>query len=179
MPPAAEAQEDDDLITVAHITRPQGIRGEVIAHLLTDFPERFANLETAQVKKSNGEMLALRLERHRPHKGRVLLKFAGYDTMDAAESLRNARVVITRDQLVRLPEDSFYQFDLIGCEVVTASGEHIGRVSNVQDFGAAPLLVVGDGDREHLIPLVSSICQVVDVARKRIVIDPPEGLLEL
>ncbi|MDQ3012702.1 MAG: ribosome maturation factor RimM [Acidobacteriota bacterium] len=172
-------QEADDWITIARIARPQGIRGEVIADLLTDFPERFANLETAQVKKASGDLLNLQLESHRPHKGRILLKFAGYDTMNAAESLRDARVVITKDQLVKLPEDSYYEFDLVGCDVVTISGGTVGRVTGVRHFGAAPLLAVGSGEREHLIPLVSSICLEVDIANKRVVIDPPEGLLEL
>lgn len=172
-------QEADDWITIARIARPQGIRGEVIADLLTDFPERFADLEVAQVKKANGDLVNLRLESHRPHKGRILLKFAGYDTMNAAEDLRGARVIIAHDQLVKLPEGSYYEFDLVGCDVVTASGEPVGRVTGVRHFGAAPLLAVGNGEREHLIPLVSSICLEVDIANKRVVIDPPEGLLEL
>ncbi|MEP7340984.1 MAG: ribosome maturation factor RimM [Acidobacteriota bacterium] len=179
MPPVTESQIDDDPITIAYIARPQGIRGEVIADLLTDFPERFASLEILQVKKANGDLLNLRLESHRPHKGRILLKFAGYDTMDAAEDLRDARVIIEQDQLVKLPEDSYYEFDLIGCDVVMVSGEPVGRVTGVRHYGAAPLLAVGNGEREHLIPLVSCICPEVDVANKRVVIDPPEGLLEL
>ena len=169
----------DDFITIARIARPQGIRGEVIADLLTDFPERFADLKIARVKMSNGNLANLQLESHRPHKGRILLKFAGYDTMNASEGLRGARVIIARDQLVKLPEDSYYEFDLIDCDVVTASGEPVGRVTGVRHFGAAPLLAVGNGEREHLIPLVSSICLEVDIANKRVVIDPPEGLLEL
>ncbi|MEO6727224.1 MAG: ribosome maturation factor RimM [Blastocatellia bacterium] len=169
----------DDWITIARIARPQGIRGEVIADLLTDFPERFADLEIARVEKSNGDLLNIQLESHRPHKGRILLKFAGYDTMNAAEGLRGARVVITKDQLVKLPEDSYYEFDLVGCDVVTISGGLVGCITGVRHFGAAPLLAVGNGEREHLIPLVSSICLEVDIANKRVVIDPPEGLLEL
>lgn len=173
------ATHEEDLICVAHIARPQGIRGEVIAVLLTDFPERFAKLDVAQVKIANGETRRLLLQKFWLHKGRIVLKFAGFDTMNAAEELRDARVMVTREQLVPLPKDTFYDFDLAGCEVVTASGQHIGQVANVENYGAAPLLVVNDGIREHLIPLASSICIDVDVPRKRIVIDPPEGLLDL
>ena len=179
MPPTTVPPETGDLISIARIARPQGIRGEVIADLLTDFPERFATLETARLKKPNGDLLSLRLENARPHKGRILLKFAGYDTMNAAEALRDARVMVSHDQLVKLPEDSFYDFDLIDCEVTTKDGQSVGRVGNVHNYGAAPLLVVEAGDKEHLIPLASSICIEIDVAQKRIVIDPPEGLLEL
>ena len=179
MLPGPSKPEVEDLICIARIARPQGIRGEVIADLLTDFPERFADLETVRVIKSNGDPILLRLEKHRLHKGRVLLKFSGYDDMNGAEALRDARVMITHDQLIELPEDSFYEFDLVDCNVLTISGQSVGCVVGVQHFGAAPLLVVRDDDREHLIPLVTSICPEVDIAHKRIVIDPPEGLLEL
>lgn len=170
---------DDELISVAHIARPQGIRGEVIADLLTDFPDRFSKLSAVTLKKANGELVTLQLQTSRPHNGRVVLKFAGFDDMNSAETLRDARVLITADQLVKLPKDSFYDFDLVDCEVVTINGQTIGKVTGVQRFGAAPLLVVNGGDREHLIPLASSICTDVNVAQKRIVVDPPEGLLEL
>jgi 16S rRNA processing protein RimM len=176
---AGAGASEDNLISVARIARPQGIRGEVIADLLTDFPERFAKLDKAYVKRPSGELLILELENSRLHKGRVALKFAGYDSINAAEELRGASVMISRDQLVELPEDTYYDFDLIDCEVTTVDGERLGRVAQVQNFGAAPLLAVRDGERELLIPLVLSICVEIDTAQKRIVLDPPEGLLDL
>ncbi|HMB30095.1 MAG TPA: hypothetical protein VKS99_18430, partial [Blastocatellia bacterium] len=69
--------EEDDLISVARVVRPQGHRGEVIADLLTDFPERFAGLDRAYVKRADGRLLVLDLQSSRTHKGRVALKFAG------------------------------------------------------------------------------------------------------
>jgi len=170
---------EDDLISVARIARPQGHRGEVIADLLTDFPERFAKLGRAHVRCADGRSLVLDLENSRLHKGRVVLKFAGYDSIDDAEELRGARILITRDQLTELPEDTYYDFDLIGCEVVADDGQQLGRVEEVQNYGAAPLLVVRDGARELLIPLVLSICVEIDTEQKRIVVNPPEGLLDL
>ena len=169
----------EELISIARIARPQGIRGEVIADLLTDFPERFSKLKIALVKKPNGELARLQLENSRPHKGRILLKFAGYDDMNAAEGLRDARVMITADELVKLPADNYYEFDLVDCVVTTIGGQAVGKVTGVQHFGAAPLLVVSDDNREHLIPMVSGICLEIDTAQKRIVVDPPEGLLDL
>lgn len=151
----------------------------MIADLLTDFPERFAQLEEVRLKLASGEIVTHRLERFRLHQGRIVLKFEGCRNIDEAESLRGASVMITREQLVPLPADSYYDFDLVGCQVVTIGGEEMGRVVDVQNFGAAPLLVVeGEGSREMLIPLATSICPEVDVRRKRIVVDPPEGLLD-
>jgi 16S rRNA processing protein RimM len=175
----ADGDDVEDMIAVARVARPQGHRGEVIADLLTDFPERFARLGRAYVKLAGGRLLTLDLESARPHKGRVALKFAGYDDMNRAEELRDARVLITRDQLVKLPEGVYYNFDLIGCEVEDRAGRPVGRVEEVQNYGAAPLLAVRSGGRELLIPLATSICVEVDIGRKRIVVDPPEGLLDL
>ncbi len=179
MNPPADIADTDDLIGVARIARPQGHRGEVIADLLTDFPDRFSQLETATVKTSNGQLLSLRLEKTWPHKGRIVLKFAGYDDMNRAEELRDSMVMITRDQLVELPEDRYYNFDLIDCQVKTTSGEAVGKVTGVQDFGAAPLLVVTNDSREFMIPLASSICVEIDIVNKLIVVEPPEGLFDL
>src|SRR5215470_12194173 len=125
---------EDDLISVARIARPQGHRGEVIADLLTDFPERFARLGRVYVKRADGRLLLLDLENSRMHKGRVALKFAGCDTVSGAEELRGARVMVTRDQLVELPEDTYYDFDLIGCEVSAVAGGPLGRVEEVQNY---------------------------------------------
>lgn len=172
-------ENPEELISIARIARPQGIRGEVIADLLTDFPDRFSRLKIALVKKPNGELVRLQLENSRPHKGRILLKFAGYNDMNAAENLRDARVMITADELVKLPADNYYEFDLIDCAVITTNGQAVGTVTGVQHCGAAPLLVVSDNKREHLIPMASGICLEIDTAQKRIVVDPPEGLLDL
>lgn len=176
----ATAEPPEDMITVARIARPQGIRGEVIADLLTDFPERFARLTEVRAVWPNGNVAVIGLERARPHLGRIILKLKGYDSRNEVETLRGVRLTVTREQLIELPADNYYDFDLVDCVVSTAGGLAIGKVAGVQNFGAAPLLVVkGDDGRERLIPLASSICTEVDVANKRIVIEPPEGLLDL
>jgi 16S rRNA processing protein RimM len=172
--------EVEELISVARIVRPQGRRGEVIADLLTDFPERFAGLGDIRLRLSTGETSILKLEGSWLHKGRIVLKFAGCDEIAQAEALRDALILVTRDQLVELPADTYYDFDLVDCEVITKDALSVGRVTGVQRYGAAPLLAVQDDEkREHLIPFTLNICVEIDVVRKRIVIDPPEGLLEL
>jgi 16S rRNA processing protein RimM len=172
--------EVEELISVARIVRPQGRRGEVIADLLTDFPDRFARLGDMMVRFPTGETSILKLESSWLHKGRVVLKFGGCENITQAEELRDALVLVTREQLVELPVGTYYDFDLVDCEVIIKEVRPIGRVTGVQRYGAAPLLAVqGDEKREHLIPLTESICVEIDVARKRIIIDPPEGLLEI
>lgn len=177
--PGTEPGEDEERISIARIARPQGIRGEVIADLLTDFPERFATLEIAHLRWPDGRVEKLALERARIHKGRVLLKFAGCEDRDAAERFRDASVMVTREELVELPADTWYDFELVDCDVRTTEGVNLGRVVEIHRYGAAPLLVVKDEAREVLIPLAHSICVEIDPANKRIVVDPPEGLLDL
>jgi len=81
--------------------------------------------------------------------------------------------------LVPLPPDNYYDFDLVDCEVRTRAGEVVGQVTGVEHFGAAPLLVVLSPEtKEYLVPLASSICVEVDIELKKIVIDPPAGLLD-
>jgi len=105
-------------IVVARVARAFGIRGEVSAEILTDFPERFENLSSVTLRRTGFERTA-ELERHRFHKGRVLLKFRGIDTMSDAEPLAGCTVEIPESELYELPEDEdvYYDFDLVGCVV--------------------------------------------------------------
>lgn len=174
-----DAEQPEPLISIARIARPQGVRGEVVADILTDFPERFADLDEVVLSRAGKVIGSFTLEQYRFHKGRVLLKFVGYDDADRAEELRGASLVISREELVELDDDEYYVFDLEGCDVVTIDGQPLGRVTKVDDYGAAPLLSVKTENKEVLIPLTREICPNVDVDNKRIVVNPPEGLLDL
>ncbi len=172
-----------ELITIARIARPQGVRGEVIGDLLTDYPERFAQRKQVWLGKTETSARLVELEYARMHQRRIVLKFKGYDSRNDVEALREMRVMVERDTLVELPADEFFHFDLIGCAIITRDGETLGTVSAVQDFGAAPLLIVKQivkqAERELMIPLTDSICVEIDTAQKRIVVELPEGLLDL
>lgn len=168
------------LISVARITKTRGLRGEVKAELLTDFPHRFTNMLDLWVQRPEGQLLRVRLENHWFHQDRIILKFAGYDTIDQAAALVGSLVMVSENELVTLPEDTFFQFDLIGCQVRLTDGATLGRVVEVVETGGTPLLMVQhDSDSEYLIPFAKDICPHVDVAAKQIIVDPPEGLLEL
>src|SRR5688572_10104209 len=110
---------DTEGIVIARLARAWGIRGEIAADLLTDFPERFDDVSEVTLRRG-AERRTAEVESHRFHKGRVLLKFVGVDTMSDAELLRGFDVLVGEDELHELPEDFFYDFDLVGCEVVTA-----------------------------------------------------------
>ena len=167
-------------VVIARIVKARGIRGEVACDMETDFPERFGQLGRVTVWMPDDSRLSLGIEDHWFHKGRVVLKFAGYDTMTAAEQLVGGRLVIAEADAVELEEDEFYQYHLIGATVVTREGRAVGPVVRLLETGSAVLLVVeGDDKREVLIPFVDEICTEVDVGARRITVNPPEGLLDL
>lgn len=190
--------QTDDFFAIAKIVRARGFKGEVIADVLTDFPGRFTDADDKRDQIfgiwPTGEIRPVEIESAWFQKARVVLKLAGCDTEEAAESHRGVVLAVTREQLAELPADTWYQADLVGCDVLSGN-VRIGSVERVEEYGAAPLLVVktetggqgpgarGQGSdtssREVLIPLTLSICKEIDVERKRIMIDPPEGLLEL
>jgi 16S rRNA processing protein RimM len=171
---------------------PQGRRGEVLADLHTDFPERFAERRELSGLGANGERRPLMLEEHWFHKGGVVLKFAGVDSISDAEQLAGWEVQIPREQRAELEEGAAYVSELVGCEVFVGDGSQLlGTVADV-DFGggAAPLLVVrredvrsgeirGEGKQEYLLPYAEEFLRAVDFERRRIEMTMPEGLLEL
>jgi len=150
-----------DGIVIARTVKAFGIRGEVAAEILTDFPERFADVESVTLRRG-GERREVTLEGHRFHKGRVLLKFAGVDTMSDAELFAGFDVVVADDELYELPEgeDLYYDFDLVGCSVETAGGEVVGKVGGVVRTGAGALLSVRrPGGREALVQIGRASCR--------------------
>jgi len=164
---------------VGRIARAHGNRGQVIVNLDTDFPdERFrpgAELFTWR----GGAVETLTLTSVRFQGGRPVVGIAGVDTMDAAESLAGLELRIPAERLAPLPAGTFYHHDLVGCRVETGSGAPVGIVAGVEGTLSGSRLVVAGADGEILIPLVVGICTTIDVDAKRIVIDPPEGLLDL
>jgi 16S rRNA processing protein RimM len=168
----------EELVAIAKIAKPRGLRGEVVADILTDFPERFANLESVVAVSANGTRTDLKIEDSWFQKGRVVLRFAGIDSVEDAQALRDVEICIPESAVAELEEGEFFDWQLEGCEVETIEGEKIGTVREIMRTGGTELLVVENGSQEFLIPFAASICPEVDVESRKIRIDPPEGLLE-
>ncbi len=168
-----------ELVAVAKAVRVRGLKGEVVCELLTDFPERFEWVEELIGVAPSGARKMLALERHWLQKGRVVLKFAGYDTPEAAQGLVGWELTVPESEAVELEEGEYYDWQLVGCRVETVDNRNVGTVREVLHAGAAPVLVIRDErDRENLVPLAESICVEVDTEAKLIRVDAPEGLLE-
>ena len=169
----------EGMVVVGRIARAQGIRGQVIVDPATDFPdERFKAGSVVYVNRDE-TVEALTIDAVRFHRGRPIISLAGVDTMNAANGLAGKELRVDVEALQPLPAGSYYHHDLIGCAIETRQGQAIGRVTKVEGTGAGSRLVVQGAAGEILIPMVEGICVAVDPAAGRIVVDPPEGLLDL
>ena len=170
----------DSFIAIARIARTRGNRGEVLADLYTDHPDRFDDLDEVWLESGDGRRRTQKkLEDAWEHKGRKVLKFEGVNTISDAEDWVGCWVTVPSDQVVELPEGTYFNHDLVGCSVICLDGTPIGTVSEVLDIENNSQLVVRGGGREYLVPAVKSICVEVSISDKRITIDPPEGLMDL
>ncbi len=170
----------DDPIVVAHVVKVRGLRGEVVADLLTDFPDRFQHLDSLIGISADGSHRSLQIEEQWFHGDRLVLKFAGFDQIEEAQALVGLDLAVPADERVALPSDSFYEWELIGCRVETVRGVAVGEVEKIIRTGGVELLSVLDADgRDRLVPMASDIVIEIDKNHRLIRIDPPEGLLEL
>ena len=175
---------DDDssgsLISVARAVRTRGLKGEIVAELLTDFPERFEAIDRLIASSPTGHKSSVKLEGFWFQKDRIILKLAGVDSIEAAQELIGYEFCIPEAERVPLTENEYYDFELEGCHVRDIRGTNIGRVQSVLKTGGTEILEIATGkDATVLVPLAESIVIEIDVLAKQIVIDPPEGLLEL
>ena len=174
-----EQTGSDDLIVIARAVRTHGLKGEVVAELLTDFPERFEDVHELVVVSPAGERNPGQLEDYWFQKNRVVLKLADYDDVDKAKELIGSDFAVLESERVPLDEDEYYDWELEGC-TVKVGDESIGEVRSIMRTGGAEILVIKDqSGKEQFVPLANPIVVEVNIAAKTIVIDPPEGLLEL
>ena len=171
----------DDAILVGVVARTHGNRGEVIVNSETDFPEaRFHPGAQLMARRQDGPLGTLEVATMRMHQGRPVILFKGIGSMNDAELLAGLELRIGDDEgdAGLLEAGQYFHRDLIGCAVVTESGDHVGEVARVDGAGNATRLVVRSQRNEVLIPFADEICKV-DLKAKRIIVRPPEGLLEL
>ena len=165
-------------VVVGRIGKPHGVRGVVTVEPRTDEPDRRFTVGAEFVVEDSARLL--KVEQTHWHSGRLLLTFEGVHDREAAEALRGTLLEIDRpsDELPDDPEE-FYDDSLEGCAVELLSGEHVGTVREVVHLPSQDLLAIDrPGSAEALVPFILLFVPTVDIAARRIVIDPPEGLLE-
>jgi 16S rRNA processing protein RimM len=175
--------ESGDWVIVATLGRTHGLRGAIYGDGWQGV-ERFRPLRQVRLRRPDGTMVEdgrpFGLVSVRAMGARLLFQFEGIDTLEQAEPLTGCEVVVPPEERAPLEEGEFYLSDLLGCVVYDrVSGRDLGVVESWQEFGGPPTLEVRVGDELVWIPAVRPILALIDVAAKRIEIDPPEGLLEV
>jgi 16S rRNA processing protein RimM len=179
------------LLVVGEIVRPHGVLGEVVVAVRTDEPtERFAP-GSVLITDPGAALPALEdgwrpppsltVETARPHLGRLIVTFAGIHDRDLAEALRRVVLCVdSADLSAPADPDEFHDFQLVGLTAVDPAGEEIGEVVRIDHAPAADMLVLRRPDgRTTLVPFVTAMVPEVDLPGRRVVITPPEGLLDL
>lgn len=173
-PPVARPAPLVDPVLVAEIGAAHGVRGELRVKPHTGDAEAIADY--GPLVAEDGRRFVI--ERMRPAKAMLVVSFAGITDRNAAEPLVGTRLYVERSALPEPDEDEFYHADLIGLAVETTAGEPFGRVAALHDFGAGDLIeVMRPGAPSVFLPFTRAVVPVIDIAGKRIVVEPPAGLL--
>jgi 16S rRNA processing protein RimM len=165
--------QDHQLIVVGRVVAPWGVKGEVKVEVMTDFPDRFSPGEEVHI-----DGCPMRIENSRWHKGRVILKLDTVDSVEAAEKIRGRWLEIPSSKLRPLPQDQYYQFQLIGLEVWTTEGQHLGRVADILPTGSNDVYLVQGELGELLIPAIEDVVKSIELEKGRIVVELIAGLLQ-
>lgn len=161
-------------VTIGAVVAPFGIRGEVKVKLETDFPERYEELDEVWLQPRFGAGRMVGIESVRFHKGGALVKFRGYDDRTAVEELRGAELRIDESQLAELEPDQFYIHDLLGLNVYTTEGAHLGEITEVLQSPGNDVYVTP----KVLIPALKQVVKEIDLAGRRMIIEPMDGMLD-
>ena len=165
-------------IAIGRVIKPHGLSGEVVVEVLTDFPERFSDGLRVFLSGGARDVREARIVAVRPHQGRVLLTFEGISDVSTAEELRGVELSVSAEDVSPRPPGYVYHWELEGAVAVDASGRELGRVTGLVDAAGRPLLVLATPRGEREVPFTAPLVVSIDVARKRVVLDPPPGLLD-
>lgn len=162
-------------LAVGKLTRPHGVRGEMIMEVMTDFPERLKPGVRLYIGPERRPVL---LRSRRPHPRGALVGFEGFDNREQSGELRNQFVLVRADDRPALPEGEYYHHQLIGLQVVDERGIALGELVEIMQTGANDVYVVRlRAGGELLIPAIDSVILAVDLERAEIQVQLPPGLL--
>lgn len=171
-----EMNELNDFIEVGLVNKAHGIKGELEVIVQTDFPERFQKNSKLILQPPLEWMDTVTVSAVRNKRDRLIVKFNGIDNRDQAEELIGRHLVVPETELADLPPGSYWQFQLIGLEVVTNSGTRLGVIREIITTAANDVYVVKNG-QEYMIPAIADVIKDVDLKAGKMVIEPLPGLL--
>ncbi len=182
--------DDGEWLEIARLGRVRGLRGEIFAQG-EQTPEWYTALPEVRIQLANGSWFGagdeaaqgVRIAEVRSYSGKLAFRFSGIESATAAGPLVSGRVYVSRKARPAPPDGEVWLSELVGCAVEDArDGRLLGRVTGWEEYGGPSVTLEVTGDRGGeliLVPFVKSICLEIDLAGRKIRIDPPEGLLDL
>ncbi len=167
-----------DRVTIGRISRVRGLKGGMVVVPLTDDPQRFLKLQKVIISKEENTKEFV-VEGAREFKGKVLLKLKQVESPEEVKKLVGGFIEIEKDQLVELPEERYFIFDIVGLFVITTKGQKIGKVKEVISLPANDLYLVEGDKKLYHIPAIKKVVKRIDLEKKEMIIEPIEGLLDL
>lgn len=164
-----------EYVNIGKIANTHGIKGELKIIPLTDDKTRYEDLEYVFIEDETDKFY---IEKIWYNKNLVMIKFKNFDNINDVLKFKNKFINVHKENLVKLPEDTYFIFDLIGIDVYTSDNTKIGSIKDVLQTGANDVYIINNGKKEILIPAVKEIVKEVNLNEKTMIIEPIEGLIE-
>jgi len=168
-----------DLILIGHVIRPHGLTGLLRIVSYAQSKETFLEAGSVFLKTGQDELHERKVVSIRPHRSIFLLKLSGLNSIDQAEALRGAGILVRKDSLAEKDEDEFFWYELLGLDVYLETGQYLGILKEIFPTGSNDVYVVENQGKEFLIPAIHQVVEEIDIPRKRMIISPVKGLLDL
>lgn len=162
-------------LVIGRILGPVGVEGDLRAQVLTDFPDRFLSLQSVHVGDS---LRPYRVQSVRLENGTVLLKLAGLDSADAVRPLAKQDLSISISEAAPLAPDQYFWHEIVGLDVWTDTGQHLGKVRQVLATGSNDVYIVGEGAQEILLPAIEDVIKSIDLDEGTMTVHLIPGLAE-
>ncbi len=167
-----------DYLQIGKIVNTHGVRGEVKLIPLTDNPNRFDELEWVFIEKE-GKMDKHTIQQVKYTKGSVMIKFTSINSVDEAEQYRDCFVLVDRENAVKLPENSYFICDILGCSVFDEKGVLLGELVDILQTGSNDVYVIrNQSGKEILLPALKSVVSSISLEQQRIDVIIPKGLVD-
>ena len=167
-----------DLVPLGKIIKPHGIRGEVKVRLYNCDSETLKMGQSVWVKSEGNDPIIYVIEKLNLQSDKSRLKFKNVNDRNSAELLRDFTLSVCRDEFPETVDEEFYLVDLIGFNVIDQAGKKVGKVSDIMENPANDILMILDGDKEHLIPMVDDFVPLFDFEKKQVTINLIDGLID-
>ncbi len=166
-----------EYVSIGIITRPHGVKGEVVVIPISDQIQQFEELKKISLIDQSGERKSFIIERARVISNRMVVKFENINDRDAALALKGLYIDKRLNEYEALPADEYYIFDIIGLKVKTTDDVWLGKIIDVLILPANDVYVIRDGSNEYLIPAIKDVIKKVDLEQEYILIELMDGLL--